>query len=83
MKVRYTGHKKSCPIELPIGAKSKGTIKKIVIANPFAELEDEDARKLVEINSHFEIVLDGTEIHQDVPVIPKKRGRPAKVANAN
>jgi hypothetical protein len=89
MRVKYLGKKPKVTIVLPFGAQSHREIKKLVFADPFAEIPEEDALKLIAFDpANYQIVKEelpvaeiGTEIHHDAPA-PKKRGRPAKVANA-
>lgn len=82
MKVQYVGHKKHMPVYLPIGAKTKGTIKQTLFANPFLELCEQDAKALVELApAHFVLVPEveaGLEIHED-----KVTKKPAKAAKRN
>ncbi len=55
-KVNYKGHKKNMPVQLPIGIKSQGGVRKTLYADPVVELEDKDAIALVKLDPHnFEI----------------------------
>lgn len=81
MKLKYTGHKKQIPVNLPIGATKRSLIERTIFADPYIVLSDEDAAALMAIDNNFEIVtadLDtGTEIHTDAEA-KKKGGRPKK-----
>lgn len=56
MHVKYKGHKAQMPVYLPIGAKTKSTIRETKFANPLLELSESDAKALVELDPHnFEI----------------------------
>lgn len=58
VKVNYKGNKKEMPIDFPIGIKSKGgvTETKFVPKGGSVEMGEEDAKKLVTLDSHnFEI----------------------------
>lgn len=59
LKVKYTGSKKSFPVMLPAGVKSRGSIKetKMVTAGEEFEVSEADAHKLVKIDpAHFAYV---------------------------
>ena len=84
MQVKYLGPKPKKGITLPVGVKHRGKIKQVVWANPFAELPDEEALKLVSTHPDFQIVQQepaaGCEIHEEPPKRPV--GRPKKVSLA-
>ena len=85
MKVKYLGHKPKMPVRLPIGCKGRSAVKQLLWADPYVELADADAQKLVKIDPrNFGIAsVDssaGVEIHEDMPPVKKPgRGRPKKV----
>lgn len=89
MLVRYKGQKVGgCPVKIPVGLKSWALMQKAktVVLNPLADLPDDDAVKLCEIDPlNFELAPDeklpeavGTELDPAPQPKPKKRGRRSK-----
>ncbi len=74
-KVKYIGKKMvrgvpSKGIQLPVGVKHQSNVAEVKIANPFCEIPDAEAKKLLELcPGQFEIV----ESSEVVSVAPKKR----------
>ncbi len=80
MKIKYLGHKSKFPIYLPVGANTKGTIKKVIMADPYADLDDADAIELAEMfPATFALAHDSADINEVSELKQtKRRGRPAK-----
>ena len=81
--VKYKNHKDAMPVNFPIGARSLSEISQVRFADPYLEMSDEDALKLVELDPYnFELwdgskpgkpgTNTGTEIHavdtQEIPM---------------
>lgn len=56
--VKYRGNKKGgMRITLPIGVKKKTAVKGTLTANPLVQMEESEARKLVELDPYnFEVI---------------------------
>jgi hypothetical protein len=94
MKLVYVGKKPQFPVCFPVGATSKGAIRKTVMLAPGEEIEvtEEEAKKLIESHTHKnekgEIVVQHFAVKGEEPQVktvesvegeaPKKRGRKKK-----
>lgn len=57
VKVKYKGHKDEMPIDLPPGCHKRSAMESKVVADPYCEMSQEHAEKLVELDPrNFEIV---------------------------
>lgn len=77
MKLKYVGHKARLPVDFPIGVKTLGARKHTIFADPFIEMSEEDAQKLLALSPDKFIIVDEEQFDEmNRPV--KKRGRPKK-----
>lgn len=85
LTVRYKGHKPKVPVNLPVGAKRLSQIKETRFAQPYIDLPEADALRLVELDPHnFELASSEVMPKQGLVILEPKRkaGRPKKGANA-
>jgi len=77
MKVKYIGPKPRKGIVLPIGVRNVSSRIGVVWADPFAELSDDDARKLIQWSpADFQIVGEAEGEKEEIAPVKKKLGRP-------
>lgn len=71
MKLKYVGPKiGGMPVQFPIGVKSVGQYKKVVVADPYIEMPEKDGKKLIALNAHsghfVEVNDDNEEVYSTV-----------------
>lgn len=89
MKLRYVGKRDRYGVQLPIGVRHRSAVTDTIIIGPddIFELEDGDAKRLLELDCFIEAV-DGAPVAVASDTVPaeqpdppkRKRGRPRKNA---